>query len=252
MDYDQTAIPAAYDAGRDYSSSARNDWLNIIRESAAGRPIHNIVDLGCGTGRYSAILVECFDREVVAIDPSHDMLAIARAKAVPRVSYQVGSAQKIPLPDDTMDLVFMSMVFHHIDDRQAAASECARILRNDGLLCLRAMTADRMDQYPFVPHFPESRHFLQSILDSMEEIKTIFGQEGLHLLEHQIVENQVARNWSAFADKIVDRPYSTLARLTDEEFEYGLGRLREYAAQTAVDIAVTEPIDYFVFEKRAV
>lgn len=250
MDYDRTAIPAAYDAGRGYSSSTRNDWLNIIRASAAGRPINDILDLGCGTGRYTSILADCFDGEVVAVDPSNDMLAIARAKAVPRASYLAGSAQKIPLANAAIDLIFMSMVFHHIDDRQAAVSESTRILRDGGLLCLRAMTADRIDQYPFVPYFPECRDFLEENLDTQAEVEHIFARGGFNLLEHHVIENHVAPDLRAFADKIADRPYSTLVRLTDEEFENGLDRLRKHAARTKASEPITEPIDYFVFESR--
>ena len=50
---------------------------------------------------------------VVAIDPSEQMLARARSKPSVRVRYRRGSGEALPLADASVDMVFMSMVFHH-------------------------------------------------------------------------------------------------------------------------------------------
>lgn len=92
MDYDATAMPAVYDAGRGYSPQVLDLWLSTIaRIAGAQRPIHDILDLGCGTGRYSGALSEHFGASVVAIDPSEKMLARARRKAAARVRYRARS-----------------------------------------------------------------------------------------------------------------------------------------------------------------
>ena len=56
MDYDQTHVLAVYEAGRAYSSQVHSLWLSVIsRWVPDGAP--DILDLGCGTGRYSAALL---------------------------------------------------------------------------------------------------------------------------------------------------------------------------------------------------
>ena len=93
MDYDQTAIPAAYDAGRSYAPAVLELWLGKLDSVIRTQRIDNILDLGCGTGRYSATLSDHFGAEVVAVDPSEKMLSEARRKQTARVRFLRGSGR---------------------------------------------------------------------------------------------------------------------------------------------------------------
>jgi ubiquinone/menaquinone biosynthesis C-methylase UbiE len=100
--------------------------------------VNEIVDLGCGTGRFTGPLAEFYSATLVSIEPSNDMPAKAPAKTWPEgVRFEQGSDKAVPLADGCCDLVFMSMVFHHIADRGAAARECRRLCRDNGYVCLR-------------------------------------------------------------------------------------------------------------------
>ena len=66
MDYDKTAMPANYDSGRSYSPDVLAYWLNVVSRHANGAAIADILDLGCGTGRYSEGLATHFDARVIA------------------------------------------------------------------------------------------------------------------------------------------------------------------------------------------
>jgi ubiquinone/menaquinone biosynthesis C-methylase UbiE len=80
MDYDQTEIPAAYDLGRDHGPAVTALWMAEISRRVADRPIRTILDLGCGTGRFSNALATRFHARLIGIDPSSKMLAQARSK----------------------------------------------------------------------------------------------------------------------------------------------------------------------------
>ena len=54
MDYDRTKMPAAYDAGRGYPPAVLAFWLEVISRWVPTGTVSDIVDIGCGTGRYSA------------------------------------------------------------------------------------------------------------------------------------------------------------------------------------------------------
>jgi SAM-dependent methyltransferase len=89
------------------------------------------LDVGCGTG-YSAIELARYCGEVFAIDPSNSMLA--RATAHERVRYLGGSAEDIPLGDDSVDVAtFAGSLFYA--DRSSAAGEVIRVGR-DGAVVL--------------------------------------------------------------------------------------------------------------------
>src|SRR5437762_2318619 len=107
MDYDTTDIPTAYDRGRDHGPGVLRLWMDVVSSCVGKRRVNTILDLGCGTGRFSEALAARFDAEVLGIDPSKKMLEQARRKGRdPRVRYERGRGKVIPLPDKSVDLIF--------------------------------------------------------------------------------------------------------------------------------------------------
>ena len=247
MNYDATEIPAAYDRGREHGPEIHNLWMDVVSSHVSDRTIKSILDLGCGTGRFTEDLAVCFDAEVVGIDPSKKMLAQARPKQRdPRIRYALGRAETLPLPDNSIDLIFMSMVFHHFDDPKLAARECRRVLRDEGTVFLRAGTRDQISAYPYVDFFPETRPILEECLVAGSSIREVFESAGFRAVAVDIVSQEIAPDFEAYAHKLAAGADSVLASLTPSDFEAGMSALRLHAARTASQ-AVIEPIDVFVF-----
>jgi ubiquinone/menaquinone biosynthesis C-methylase UbiE len=251
VNYDKTEMPAAYDAGRGYSPRVLAYWLDVISQSVPRGWVAEILDLGCGTGRYSNALADYYDASVTAIDPSEKMLAEARRKASPRVRCERASAESLPLHNASMDMVFISMAFHHFDHPDRAAAECRRVLRPGGSVCLRAGTIERIDQYAYLEFFPRSRPLLNRALQSQAFIESTFTSADFRLIRHELISSEAAENWSAYAEKVAYRADSILVQLSDQEFKDGLAALREYAKTAPPHEHVVEPVDFFVFQPRA-
>src|SRR5216684_9300709 len=131
MDYDATEIATTYDLGRDHGPEFLDLWMNVVATHVKDQRPKRILDLGCGTGRFSEALRSRFEAEVIGIDPSKKMLEQARNKlSGSRIRYEHGRGESIPLPDNSVDLIFMSMIFHHFDNPRLAARECRRVLPN--------------------------------------------------------------------------------------------------------------------------
>jgi ubiquinone/menaquinone biosynthesis C-methylase UbiE len=105
----------------------------------------NVLDLGCGTGRFSGTLAELTQGRVKAIDVSRELLAMAPKHA--RVEYLEGSAMSLPFPDNTFDLVWTCLVLGALrgKDLHDACGEILRISRPGGLLFLVENTSSRPD-----------------------------------------------------------------------------------------------------------
>ncbi|MGH7780787.1 MAG: class I SAM-dependent methyltransferase [Candidatus Binataceae bacterium] len=247
MDYDKTTMPATYDAGRGYPPEVLAYWLDVISRWVPKNAVYDILDLGCGTGRFSAALANHFDARVIAIDPSEKMLAEARKKASARVRFEQASGEELPLPDASVDLVFMSMVFHHFEHPNRAVKECRRVLRPNGTVCLRGGTAERSGAYAYVPFFARTREILNGTLQSQGFIESIFATAGFQLVAHELIPSQAADNWNAYVEKLAHRADSILIQLSDHEFEQGLAALRRHAPTRPPDEPVIEPVDFFVF-----
>jgi ubiquinone/menaquinone biosynthesis C-methylase UbiE len=251
MDYDQTTMPSAYDDGRGYRPAVLAFWLNTIAAPLAGHRIDDILDLGCGTGRYTAALAAHFSACAVGVDPSEKMLAEARGKGGRNVRFLRGSGEAVPLADASADMVFMSMVFHHFGSPLKAAEECNRVLREGGVACLRAGATDRIDNYPYVPFFPDVRPLLCKDLQSVAFIEATFKAAGFYRTHHEVVRSEVAVSWTEYADKLAHRADSILIQLADDAFAAGLAALRDHARRAPQDEPVIEPVEFFAFRQLA-
>ena len=248
MDYDRTDIPAAYDRGRDHGPEVLALWMDAIEAHLAGKRVNGILDLGCGTGRFSAGLAARFDTEVIGIDPSAKMLEQARAKQRDTgVRYDTGSAESIPLPTESIDLIFMSMSLHHFEDPALAARESRRVLRPGGDVVVRTGSRGQIEAYPYVPFFPSSRSILEDLLPSTSQICAWFEEAGFQTLVSEVIFQTIAPDWATYADKLSAGGDSVIAQLGQEELDSGLRAIRNHVP-LASGGGVVEPIDLCVFQ----
>jgi ubiquinone/menaquinone biosynthesis C-methylase UbiE len=246
-DYDTTDIPAGYDRARDHGPEVLNLWMQVIAAHLGARELSRVLDLGCGTGRFTEGLAAAFDAEVVGLDPSAKMLERAHQKRRDaRVRYCRGRAEAIPMSPGVVDLVFMSMSFHHFTDPHAAAGECRRVLRNDGSVMLRTGTRERIAGYPYTPFFPGIRAILLDMLPDIDELRETFGRAGLEMISAETIGQTIAPSWTVYAEKLAAGGDSALARLTREDFEAGLEAVRHFG-DGGDGGSVVEPIDLLVF-----
>lgn len=248
MDYDKTEIPSAYDAARGYSADVLAQWLDLISAQVPADAVSDIIDLGCGTGRYSGPLAERFDARVLGIDPSEKMLSEARKNNTDdRVSFRHGPGETLPADGAAADMVFMSMVFHHLAEPERTAGECRRVLRPDGFLCSRNSTVDEAGSFPYLDFFPGVRAVIEARLTSRARIRDVFEAAGFRTARHEVVAHRMSPDWSAFADKMALGADSLLASLPDDAFREGIAALRAHAGRADPHELVMVNIDFFVF-----
>jgi SAM-dependent methyltransferase len=88
-----------------------------------------LVDVGCGTGVVTQYVVRP-SLTVIGVEPSRGMAT----KAATRLPVILGSAERLPLHDDTVDAVSLIWILHLLDDPRPAIAEIARVLRPGGAL----------------------------------------------------------------------------------------------------------------------
>ncbi|MGH9245269.1 MAG: class I SAM-dependent methyltransferase [Acidimicrobiales bacterium] len=93
-----------------------------------------VCDLAAGTGKFTRLLT-ALGADVVAVEPVVGMRD-ELARALPDVETLAGTAEDIPLPDESVDAVTVAQAFHWFDAQRALA-EIARILRPQGGIALR-------------------------------------------------------------------------------------------------------------------
>ena len=92
-----------------------------------------VLDLGAGTGKLTRSLVPRFAR-VIAVEPDDTMRAVLD-EVVPGAEALAGSAEAIPLPNDSVDAVFTAEAFHWYASEESVG-EIVRVLRPRGGLAI--------------------------------------------------------------------------------------------------------------------
>lgn len=105
--------------------------IDAVRWALAVAPGRRALDLGAGTGKLTANLLE-LGADVVAVEPDPAMLNALR-DFLPEVDARVGSAEAIPLPDGSVDAVVAGNAMHWFD-MDVAGREIARVLAPGGVL----------------------------------------------------------------------------------------------------------------------
>ena len=119
-------VAAQYERGRPGYPLAAIEWL------LGGVPL-DVLDLGAGTGKLTAALLDAGHR-VTAVEPLSEMREILAA-GLPRAHVMIGRAELLPLADASVNAVLVGAAFHWFE-QQPALTEIARVLRPPGVLGL--------------------------------------------------------------------------------------------------------------------
>jgi ubiquinone/menaquinone biosynthesis C-methylase UbiE len=103
--------------------------LGLVRRYGTGL---DILEAGCGTGLLLAEAARV-GRSAIGLDLSHGMLVRAKERGLRIVQ---GSLTALPLPDNSVDLVYSMKVLAHVPPIRDAVAEMARVTRPGGHLLL--------------------------------------------------------------------------------------------------------------------
>jgi SAM-dependent methyltransferase len=194
-------VAGAYERGRPGYPDDAVRWL-------VGDEQRDVVDLGAGTGKLTRALV-AHGHRVVAVEPLDEMRTELEA-AVPGVRGLAGSAEAIPLPDASVDVVTSAQAFHWFD-HDAALPEIARVLRPGGRLALVWNSRDDRD-----PWMARLSAIIGNETVAESDVVPVLDASGLFgPVEAARFSFEQARDRDGLLDLVLSRSY--LARLPPSE-----------------------------------
>ncbi|MEJ2011183.1 MAG: methyltransferase domain-containing protein [Anaerolineales bacterium] len=153
---------------------ARLEIERVIGLAMEGVEIHQVLDVGAGTGLFSEAFVQA-GCQVTGLDVNPDMLAAAR-QIVPGADFREGLAESLPFPARSSDLVFFGLVLHETDDLYQALKEARRVAR------LRAAALEW--PYQMSEFGPPLEHRLRPKVLRERALQAGFGQVEMVPLKH--------------------------------------------------------------------
>lgn len=173
----------------EFKNSGLKDYIKYILEDNllmdefrhCGERV-TIVDLGCGTGRITEFMVDDFDK-VVGLDISKEMIRQAkeRLNGYTNVELLETDGETIPLPDDSVAIVFSYLVFQHMKERSMVEKnfkEVFRILIPEGIFKVR-IRSDKVDM----------DHWWAGVEYNEQSIGKLITEVGFELLKTEPVGN---------------------------------------------------------------
>ncbi|UZN04590.1 class I SAM-dependent methyltransferase [Cellulomonas sp. S1-8] len=146
MDHDRHAAHAAsFTQNADEYAAVRPGYPPAAVDLLVPAGATAVLDLAAGTGKLTESLV-ARGLSVVAVEPADGMRAQLVAR-LPQVEVHAGTAERIPLPDASVDAVTVAQAWHWFDE-PAAAAEVARVLRPGGQVGV--VWNDRDEDVPWV------------------------------------------------------------------------------------------------------
>lgn len=235
-----------YNAGRSLHPDALRIWMELACRFVSAGP-EPVLDLGAGTGRFSAALAHSLDATVIALEPAHSMQAQAHGSSeTERVHLVSGSAEHLPLGDRCVRVIWASQVLHHVD-LVPTASECRRVLAESGTLLVRGIYSDLESQWPLVEYFPELLAVDEAHFPTWSIMRETLESVGFVLTDSVQVQRRLPGGLAELYERTRHRADSGLALLDDAEFDVGLDALARAARRNAHK-GVTEIVDLFVFQ----
>lgn len=116
-----------------YVEASLQETINRLEIS----PEQRVLDIGCGTGKLlQKLLSFVSETKLVGIDPSQEMLNVAKAKLPNTVELQQGDAENLPFPEKCFDWLITTNSFHYFANPKQAIAEAKRVLKPNGYLVI--------------------------------------------------------------------------------------------------------------------
>lgn len=163
-------------------------YTDTLKQSIKGK---TALDVGCGGG----ILAEEFAAagfSVTGIDPSENSIQTAKKHAIQNglnIHYETGTAENLPYPDNSFDVVYCCDVLEHVRDLNKAISEISRVLKSGGMFFFDTINRTPLSKLIIIKLWQEWK-------------STALVQPGLHVYEMFIKPSELKEMTFAYGMEI--------------------------------------------------
>ena len=229
--------------------------MNRLIDFFQNIPVQNILDIGTGSGDFLVVLEKAFpNASITGIDPNSESLKTASEK-FPDVVFRIMGAENIEFPDNSFNVVSISMALHHLPDIDSAFKEMRRVLKPEGWIIVSELFSDNLNPaqevHKMYHHFGsgidritgvshneafKKDEILRIIKDSGIDTRFQFefNKKGIFILSDEEIEERVEKMRSRL-ELAKDAQDYKLLKPKIEEFR---NRATEFGFQTATRVVV--------------
>lgn len=221
-------------------------WGPVVAAEAGVQTGDRVLDVACGTGALTLAAAEIAgpSGSIVGLDANPEMLAVARRKPV-QIEWLEGTAEALPLPDDSFDAVVSQFGMMFFEDKPKALRHMMRVLKPGGRLAVAV--CDAVENSPGYRAFALllDRLFGKEVGDAFRMPFSLGDAERLYEICNQagIPDAEIVRRNGKVRFKSIDALVSTERAcvwtlggvLSDKQFEWLLKEAETTLAPFVID-----------------
>lgn len=198
-------------------------WNSKIIEYGEINEKSRVLDVGCGTGRFPLAISAQTRAKIYSLEPSIHMLrkAVEKDKSK-KILWVQGDGQRLPFKDNYFNCVYMTLVIHHIPNKEQALREIHRTLKKDGKCVIMTNSHSRMKKQ-ILHYFPKLIAIDLKRFPTIPQLKNVMTKAGFRNVHYRIVKhNEGYLPTNEYLDRVRKKHISTLTLLSEEKFNKGI------------------------------
>jgi malonyl-CoA O-methyltransferase len=166
-----------YDKSAAFQRFVGHQLLSFISTTSSVIAMPKVIDMGCGTGYFSAVLQQQ-GYEVTAADLSAQMLLQAQQRCGSHCQYLQTDAENIVMANDSYDIAFSNLALQWCDDLSVPLRELQRVVRSDGAILFTTLVEGSLNELKYAWSQIDDKPHVNGF-KSLQRIKAEIAQSGL-------------------------------------------------------------------------
>lgn len=215
------AVADHYDRYRKPRPLIINQIVNTIKRYSLENG--NILDLGCGTGRYATEIGRVFDKVIYGVDSSDAMLLNANNKSNIQAS-KCDCNEVLNLPNTFFSFAYCVNFIHYIKHLDSFFSSVHKALSNTGSVYIVTHLEEDILRQTLGYYFPDCINIELSMIHTVEDITRSLSENGFSSIEVETISKKIplgAEDYNAYRFKT----YNCLHSIDERSFARGLAHM---------------------------